>query len=131
MDRRIARHEATKSYPLIAFRNPEDKTGPHPLLPILSDKTDALWLSPLAAMAVQARATDESEDDAVSQLLNPFGPWNLETMLHVPDCQSKIKFSTKHEASNMSIGHFLKIIMRVERGDDKILDAKGRRKQVS
>ena len=131
MERKVARHEAPKKYPLIAFKNADEKHGgAPPLLPIISESTDAIWLSPLAAMAVQARQRDETEDDAVAQLLNPFGPWNLETMLQVPDCPSRIKFSTKHDSTNMTISHWLKIVIRVQRGDDEALDSKGKRKQV-
>jgi hypothetical protein len=132
MERKVARHEAPKKYPLVSFKNADEKHGgAPPLLPIISEKSDAVWTSPLAAMAVQARERDETEDDAVSQLLNPFGPWYLETMLQVPDCPSRIKFSTKHETTNMTIAHWLKIVIRVQRGDDEALDTKGKRKQVS
>ena len=132
MQRRVARHEAPKKYSLVSFKNADEKHGgAPPLLPIISESSDAVWMSPLAAMAVQARERDETEDDAISQLLNPFGPWYLETMLQVPDCTSRIKFSTKHESTNMTIAHWLKIVIRVQRGDDDALDSKGKRKQVN
>ena len=74
---------------------------------------------------------NDTEDDAVASLLDPFGPWYLDTTLQVPDCSSRIRFTTKHAKTNMSIAHWLKLIIRVERGDDVAVDAKGRRKQVS
>lgn len=130
LNRRIARHETPNRYPLLSLANKDDAQGFLPLLPVLSESADALRLSPLSAMAVQARSRNETTDDAISQLLEPFGPWYLETLLQVPDCLTKIKFSTKHESTNMAVTHWLKVILRVQRGDDQALDSKGRRKQV-
>jgi hypothetical protein len=62
-------------------------------------------------------------------LMDPLGPWHLEKNLHIPDCNARIRFSTKHDKTNISVGHSLKVILRVERGDDEALDVKGRRKQ--
>lgn len=93
MERKVARHEAPKRYNIVTYKGVEEKTGSKPLLPIISDSSDAIYTSPLAAMVMQARQTDETEDDAFASLLNPVGPWNLETMLQVPDCLSRIRFS--------------------------------------
>jgi len=62
-------------------------------------------------------------------LLDPLGPWHLEKNLQIPDCATQIKFTSKHEKTNITVGHWLKVIIRVERGDDVAVDAKGRRKQ--
>jgi hypothetical protein len=129
LDKRVARHEAVKRYPLMSLKH--DGKPPEPLLPILSESTEAIWSSPLAAFAVQAMQGNDTEDDAVASLLDPVGPWYLDTTLQVPDCSSRIRFTTKHAKTNMSISHWLKLIIRVERGDDVAVDAKGRRKQVS
>jgi hypothetical protein len=130
LERKVARHEAVKKYPLLALKGAGDKQ-PEPLLPIISDSPNALKDSPLAPLAAQARQTGEDEDDSAASLLNPHGPWYLESTLHVPDCASHIRFSTKHAKTNMTISHWLKVVIRVERGDDAAVDSKGRRKQVS
>lgn len=127
MDRRVARHEAVKKYPLLALKS--DEKPAQPLLPILSDDPAAVTKSPLAPLAIKALAGDEDTDDAAASLLNPTGPWYLESALQVPDCSSRIRFSSKHAKTNMTISHWLKVVMRVERGDDTALDSKGRRKQ--
>ncbi len=129
LERKVARHEAVKKYPLLNLKGGTDKQA-EPLLPIFSDSPTALTDSPLAPLAAQARQSNEDEDDAMASLLNPHGPWFLESTLQVPDCQSHIRFSTKHAQTNMSIAHWLKVVIRVERGDDKAVDSKGRRKQV-
>lgn len=66
--------------------------------------------------------------DDTPSLLDPIGPWHLDGLLQLPDCSSKLCVSTNHEKANISISHTLKIMMRVERGDDEYLDSKGNRK---
>jgi hypothetical protein len=61
--------------------------------------------------------------------LDPLGPWHLAGTIKVPDCNNTLHFSTTHEAANISVVHTLKILLRVERGDDEALDAKGNRKR--
>lgn len=99
------------------------------LLPITSDAPDAVAISPLTPYAIAALEAGADVDDATSSLLNATGPWHFDADLHVPDCNSRIHFTTKHAKTNMTVGHCLKIIFRVERGDDTLLDAKGKRKQ--
>lgn len=127
MDRRVARHESVRKYPLLALKS--DEKPAQPLLPILSNDSAAVSKSPLAPLAIKALAGDDDLDEAAASLLNPVGPWYLETALQVPDCSKHIRFSSKHRQTNMAISHWLKVVMRVERGDDTALDSKGRRKQ--
>ena len=61
--------------------------------------------------------------------LDPLGPWLLESTLRVPDCSSALHFSTAHDQANMTVVHSLKLCLRVERGDDEVLDTKGNRKK--
>ena len=61
--------------------------------------------------------------------LDPLGPWNLEGVFKVPDCNGQLHFSTSHEQANITVIHTLKVALRVERGDDEELDAKGKRKK--
>lgn len=126
MERRVARHEAVRKYPLLALKN--DEKPPKPLLPIISDDPNAVQNSPLAPLAIKALSGDGELDDAAASLLNPTGPWHLECALSVPDCSARIRFSSKHAHTNMAISHWLKVVMRVERGDDTAMDSKGRRK---
>lgn len=46
----------------------------------------------------------------------------------MPECATRINFSTHHEKANITVSHMLKIMLRVERGDDDFLDSKGKRK---
>jgi hypothetical protein len=80
-----------------------------PLLPIISSSADALASSPLLPLI---NGSDQDED-AVAQLLNPTGPWTLNTVLDIPDCARGLQFSNKHHDSHVSVTHNLKIVMRV------------------
>ncbi|WVQ96129.1 hypothetical protein IAU59_003231 [Kwoniella sp. CBS 9459] len=139
-ERKVARHETPKRFVLLFIKQPDHKERIEPLLPIISDDPLAAEQSPVAEMARQAvlnnpLPTDlfdlerDPNDSMYASLMEPTGPWHLEKELHIPDCASKIKFTTKHEQTNITIGHWLKVTIRVERGDDEALDAKGRRKQ--
>ncbi|BEI91031.1 uncharacterized protein CcaverHIS019_0311010 [Cutaneotrichosporon cavernicola] len=134
-NKKVARHETPRRFILFAARSPKDKTDP--LLPILSESTSAVKDSSLAPLARQAALNNprefselmHPEDDVYASLLDPMGPWHLEKDLAVPDCSTRIKFTTKHESTMMSVQHWLKVTIRVERGDDNAVDSKGRRKQ--
>jgi hypothetical protein len=124
---------------MLFIKQPEKKERIEPLLPIISIDSDAARDSPLAPLAKQAAVNNptefstlsaqDCEDEMYAQLLDPLGPWHLEKDLQVPDCAHKLKFTSKHDKTNLSVSHWLKVTIRVERGDDVAVDAKGRRKQ--
>ncbi|WRT69571.1 uncharacterized protein IL334_006559 [Kwoniella shivajii] len=138
-EKKVARHETPKRFVLLFIKQPDAKERIEPLLPIISDDPNAAENSPVAEMARQAvinnPPTDvfdlerDPNDSMYAQLMEPTGPWHLEKDLHIPDCTSKIKFTTKHDQTNITVGHWLKVTIRVERGDDEAMDTKGRRKQ--
>jgi hypothetical protein len=135
--RKVARHETPRKFILFQAKNGDKKERSDPLLPILSESASAAKDSPLAPLARAAALNNprefaefsNPEDDVYASLLDPLGPWHLEKDLVVPDCHTRIKFTTKHEQTNIAIGHWLKVTIRVERGDDLAVDSKGRRKQ--
>lgn len=102
----------------------ENSNPKEPLLPILSESSEAIRDHPLAAFFINPT----SSDDTTPSCLDPIGPWNLESFLQLPDCSSRLTFSTAHDEANISVSHLLKIMLRVERGDDEFLDSKGKRK---
>lgn len=138
-NKKVARHETPRRFVLFAAKNtpPSKHTPAEPLLPILSDDENAIKNSPLAPLARNAALNNPLEfenfahpaDDVYASLLDPLGPWHFEKDLAVPDCTTRLKFSSKHEQTNISVAHWLKVTIRVERGDDLHLDSKGKRKQ--
>ncbi|ORX37870.1 hypothetical protein BD324DRAFT_656128 [Kockovaella imperatae] len=135
--KRITRHETPRKFVLMFVKQHDKYMGELPLLPILSDDPNAARDSPLASLAAQAAQSNpppdldeaESKDWQYAQLMDPMGPWHFEKSLHIPDCASMIKVTSKHEKTSIVVSHFLKVTIRVERGDDLALDAKGKRKQ--
>lgn len=138
--RKVVRHETPRRFVMLFIKQvdkPRDQM--EPLLPIISDNVHAARESPLAELARNAAlnnptlftnfAGEHDEDALYAGLMDPFGPWHLETDLQIPDCVQKLRFTTKHEKTNISVSHWLKVTIRVERGDDVALDSKGKRKQ--
>ncbi|KAI0368997.1 hypothetical protein BV20DRAFT_1044663 [Pilatotrama ljubarskyi] len=120
--RRIARTDPINRISLLALKYPK-KDGP-PILPLLSDDPDAFRQSPLAEVV------DPSEDlgEVVSSLMGP-GPWTLRKNLQLPKAGDSLHTTNKNRRSNISVSHMLKVIFRVERGDDYAVDpASGKRK---
>ena len=136
-DKKVTRHETPRKYTLLFVKQQEKLERVVPLLPIISDDPNAARDSPLAQMAAQAALNNPSLDDFDPQnedamyatLYDPLGPWHLEQSLKIPDCASTLKCTSKHERTNITVSHWLKVVIRVERGDDEALDAKGKRKQ--
>lgn len=115
--KRVARTDTLKKFELLSIRHTEKE--PIPLLPLTTDYST----SPLRGYV---DAPDESE--AASSLMGP-GPWAVQHELQLPKSCARMHFTNKHKRSNIGITHTLKIIFRVERGDDLFVDAKtGRRK---
>lgn len=120
-DRKISRADPVRRYDLVRIQNPDNSA----MLPIISDDPDAIAHSPLREWIADGTTTDGTG----IQTLDPNGPWILTNNISVPDCTSALHFSTSHEKANTTVIHSLKIIMRVERGDNDYLDSKGDRKK--
>lgn len=120
-DRKLSRNEPIRRYDLIRIQKDDNSA----MLPIISDDPDAIAHSPLKDWIADATTTEGTG----IQTLDPNGPWFLGSNIPVPDCTSTLQFSTSHEKANLSVIHSLKIIMRVERGDDDYLDSRGGRKK--
>ncbi|KAH9889437.1 hypothetical protein C8Q73DRAFT_793631 [Cubamyces lactineus] len=120
--RRVARTDPINRVSLLALKYPK-KDGP-PILPLLSDDPDAFRQSPLAEVI------DPNDDlgEIVSSLMGP-GPWTIRKELHLPKAGESLHTTNKNRRSNISVSHMLKIIFRVERGDDYAVDSQtGKRK---
>ncbi|KAI0827960.1 hypothetical protein BC628DRAFT_1317081 [Trametes gibbosa] len=113
--KRISRTDPISRASLLALKYPK-KDGP-PILPLLSDDPDAFRQSPLADII------GENDDlgDIVSNLMGP-GPWTIRKNLQLPKPGDMLHTTNKNRRSNISVSHMLKIIFRVERGDDHAVD---------
>lgn len=96
-----------------------------PLLPIISDASDALSSSPLTPLAQAASGSLTEETDLVPSLMDPTGPWELYTDLVVPTASgTRINISTNHQRSNIAVHHLVRLSIRVEKVQDSSKDKK-------
>jgi arrestin-related trafficking adapter 3/6 len=123
--RRVARSDAPSRTTLLALKHPDASHGSQPILPLPEGLAHEFRRSPLAAV-VDPAAVDV--DELASAYMGP-GPWEIDCALSLPDSCEHLHFTTKNRQSNVAISHALKIVFRVERGDDQFVDAKtGKRK---
>jgi hypothetical protein len=122
--RRIGRTDPITRYCLLSVKN--EGKAPAPLLPLDSDCTDALRSSPLSTI-MDPDMTNLEISETVSTLMGP-GPWTFHKDLQLPRSCDQIHFTNRNRRSNIIITHTLKVVMRVERGDDLYIDKHGKRK---
>ena len=95
-----------------------------PLLPFNSDDVEVFKNSPLFG----AVNSDDDLSEAVSNLMGP-GPWSIQKDVPLPKSCAELHFTNKNKKSNIIISHTLKVIFRVQRGDDQEIDPQtGKRK---
>ncbi|KAH9067647.1 hypothetical protein EDB87DRAFT_1584443 [Lactarius vividus] len=115
----IRRIDAGQRFDLVSL---ESKDKNSPLLPHSQTVMD----SPLYALL---GSNDSLPSDLAAYLMGP-GPWTLQMNLKVPNESRTLHFSNKNRRAPIQISHILKIVTRVERGDDKVMDPKtGKRKR--
>lgn len=120
--KRVARTDPISRIPLMALRHPQ-KDGP-PILPLNPDELQAFSRSPFADIVPPG----EDVGEYASSLMGP-GPWRIRKDVSLPDSCTQLHFTNRNKQSNIFITHMLKIIFRVERGDDEAVDAHtGKRK---
>ncbi|KAL1746644.1 hypothetical protein HDZ31DRAFT_33689 [Schizophyllum fasciatum] len=120
--RRLSRTDPISRVLLLSIKHDGEK--PLPLLPISSDDPEAFLSSPMRELA--GEGDDESEYAA--SLMGP-GPWSFHKDVPMPRSCNVLRFSNKNKASDIHISHTLKVLVRVERGDDVHMDPKtGKRK---
>lgn len=119
--RRIARTDPVVRFSLLSIKGDDNHT---PILPLPTDNPEALRYAPIYPLV------DPNDDltEVASSLKGP-GPWTLHQNLKLPGSCAQMKFTNKNRKSNIIVTHTLKLVMRVERGDDFFIDPKtGKRK---
>jgi hypothetical protein len=118
--KRIARTDPLHRIILLSLKCPSKEKEGDPLLPLLTPFDS----SPLHNMLTP----DDDESEKAASFLGP-GPWSFHHDLRLPESCSQLHFTNRNRMSNISVTHILKIVMRVERGDDQFVDPKtGKRK---
>ena len=120
--KRVARTDPLTRIALLGMKNPQ-KDGPH-ILPLDTDDPQAFAHSPF----VDCVPPGEDVGDYASSLMGP-GPWRIQKELQLPEACNVLHFTNRNRRSNIFVTHMLKIIFRVERGDDQAVDpTTGKRK---
>jgi len=118
----IARTDPIQSFSLLSLKI-DNKEG-EPILPIVSDDPEVFKHSPFYKMV-----TAEGDSSGAASSLTGHGPWTFQRELALPSSCTQMHFSNKNRRANIIITHTLKVVFRVERGDDKFVDQKtGKRK---
>lgn len=119
--KRLVRSDPVSRTVLLSLKNSNKDL---PLLPFNSDDVNAFKSSPLYS-------TVDSDDDlseAISSLMGP-GPWSIQKDIPLPKSCAELHFTNRNKKSNIIISHTLKVIFRVQRGDDQDIDPQtGKRK---
>ncbi|GBE80744.1 hypothetical protein BKA93DRAFT_236116 [Sparassis latifolia] len=113
--KRVVRSDPLARVSLLSYKSPQ-KDGP-PILPLNPDDPDAFRNSPF----VDVVGADTDVGEFASSLMGP-GPWTLHKDISLLKEHTPLHFTNKNRRSNMSVSHTLKIVFRVERGDNEALD---------
>ncbi|THG97549.1 hypothetical protein EW026_g4480 [Hermanssonia centrifuga] len=112
--KRLVRTDPINRIVLLSLK---DTHKDHALLPLESDNVEAFKASALHG----AVSSDEDFSDIISNLMGP-GPWSIRKDIELPKSCNEIHFTNKNKKSNVTISHTLKVIFRVQRGDDQEMD---------
>jgi hypothetical protein len=120
---RISRSDPASIISLLKLRNLSKNSEPEgePLLPLKS----SFQSSPLYAML---SPSDDASEVAAS-FMGP-GPWTFHHDVQVPADCTQLRPTNKNRKSNIGVNHVLKIMLRVQRGDDRAVDPKTGRKKL-
>ena len=119
--KRLVRTDPVTRLVLLSLKDPHKD---HPLLPLESDEIEAFKDSALYGTVT----SDEDLSEVISNLMGP-GPWSIRKNIELPKSCNDLHFTNKNKRSNITISHTLKVIFRVQRGDDLEVDATtGKRK---
>jgi hypothetical protein len=115
--KRIGRTDPLQRISLLSVKS--DHKESEPILPLISDDPLAFEQSPFYPMLTP----HDDPSETASNLMGP-GPWVFHYDLPLPNSCDQINFTNKNKRSSIIVSHNLKVIFRVERGDDKCVDPK-------
>ncbi|XP_006461271.1 hypothetical protein AGABI2DRAFT_185545 [Agaricus bisporus var. bisporus H97] len=114
-----------RRFELLGLRGPVKSAMP--ILPLESDESEAFRNSPIYSRLSSQLKSEDDISQMASNLMGP-GPWTFALDLKLPQSCKTLRPTNKNKLANMVVTHSLKIVMRMQRGDDTVLDSYGRRK---
>jgi len=106
------RMEPERRFKLLSLESKDEST---PLLPV--PQTVLPTDSPLHT----ALNADDNSSEFIANLMGP-GPWTFPMALRVPSAQGTLHFSNKNKHAPIEISHMLKVVIRVQRADEREID---------
>ncbi|KAI0002225.1 hypothetical protein BJV74DRAFT_986079 [Russula compacta] len=115
------RKDPKRRFNLLLLQSKDEDVALLPLPERVTSNTD----SPLHTLV----RSDSNSSEFLTHLMGP-GPWTLHMALAVPSACGLLHFSNKNKRAPIEISHMLKLVFRVQRGDDQLMDSEtGKRKQ--
>ncbi|KAF8141193.1 hypothetical protein EV363DRAFT_1307350 [Boletus edulis] len=116
-----ARSDAMRRATLLVIKHDRFDEHGKPILPLMSDESDAFRKSPLYRLLQPG----EDENEVASSLMGP-GPWTIRHQLQLPDSCSNLHPSNGTKGSNVMVNHTLRLVLRVEKEEGTVMT--GRKK---
>ncbi|KAG6381964.1 hypothetical protein JVT61DRAFT_592 [Boletus reticuloceps] len=111
-----ARSDAMRRATLLVIKHDRfDEGHGKPILPLMSDESDAFRKSPLYCLLQPG----EDESEVASSLMGP-GPWTIRHQLQLPDSCSTLHPSNRTKGSNVMVNHTLRLVLRVEKEEGTV-----------
>lgn len=108
------RKDPDRQIELLSLQSKDEDTPLLPLPQVVTPATESSLHSLL-------RSHDDLSEFMAS-LAGP-GPWTLQMALTVPDTHGTLHFSNKNKRAPIEITHTLKVVVRVQRGDEQEVDS--------
>jgi len=107
------RKDPDRQVELLSLQSKDEDTPLLPLPQVVTPATESM-LHPLLK-------THDDPSEFMASLMGP-GPWTLQMALTVPDIPGTLHFSNKNKRAPIEITHTLKVVVRVQRGDEQEVD---------
>lgn len=123
--RKVVYSSPVKRFELLGLRRSAKTIMP--ILPLESDDPEAFRNSPFYPHLASQLQSENDISQMASNLMGP-GPWTFSFDLNLPQSCAALRPTNRNKLANMIVAHSLKVVMRMQRGDDTVLDSYGRRK---
>ncbi|KAF9451533.1 hypothetical protein P691DRAFT_699236 [Macrolepiota fuliginosa MF-IS2] len=122
---KIARTDPINCCELICIRNQGKNAAP--ILPLGSDDPEAYQKSPFFEHLAPKPEDEDEMSEMASSFMGP-GPWAFHLDVKLPRSCTRLKPTNKNKRAGMVVHHLLKIVMRMERGDNDYMNKDGGKK---
>ena len=109
------RRDPKRRFVLLSLKSTDEISPLLPLPAVVTSVTD----HPLCSL--MKGDDNDNASEFMANLIGP-GPWTFHMCLTVPNARGTLHFSNKNKRAPIEVSHSLKIVVRVQRGDDQHID---------